>query len=88
MKKISEVLLTFANRWDEISEAKDAEKLLDQALSAIHAYYVGKIPEKKYLIDNMVDDLDEMVKIKDRIEGYNQSLSDCQENIKKIMEVE
>ena len=34
------------------------------------------LPEEKYLIDNLVDDLNEMVRIKDRIDGFNSAIQE------------
>jgi len=46
---------------------------IDQALASIREMVEG---EKKYLIDNLSEDLDEMVEIKNKIDGYNQAIED------------
>jgi hypothetical protein len=48
----------------------------DKIVESLKQVFLGMLPEEKYLIDNLVDDLNEMVRIKDRIDGFNSAIQE------------
>jgi uncharacterized membrane protein (DUF106 family) len=48
----------------------------DKIVESLKQVFLGMLPEEKYLIDNLVDDLNEMARIKDRIDGFNSAIQE------------